>query len=154
MAWVDPRNRFSDTIPRVPSGGAIFFFLYMVTSNINGQKQKINDLKHFTDFWLNSQLDILVIQCYAPGHSRFNPIERYWSYLTKWLVGVVLPVDLNGVIPSESDSESWNIILNNAATMCARFWNGKKVDGHKVTAEPFTSDSSLIEDMKKTPITP
>ena len=101
-------------------------------------------------FWLNSQLDILVIQCYAPGHSRFNPIERYWSYLTKWLVGVVLPVDLNGVIPSESDSESWNIILNNAATMCALFWNVKKVDGHKVTAERFTSDSSLIEAMKKT----
>ena len=68
------------------------------------------------------------------------------DHLTKWLVGVVLLVDLNGVIPSESDSESWNIILNNDATMCARFWNGKKVDGHKVTAEPFTSDSSLIED--------
>ena len=39
--------------------------------------------------WKNLKLDSLVIQCYAPGHSRFNPIERSWSFLTKKIIRVV-----------------------------------------------------------------
>ena len=33
--------------------------------------------------------------------------------------------------------------------MCAHLWYGKKVDGRRVTAEPFTSDILLIEDIKE-----
>ena len=36
--------------------------------------------------WMNLKLDTLVVQCYAPGHSRFNPIERTWSYLTNQII--------------------------------------------------------------------
>ena len=47
------------------------------------------------------------------------------------------------VLSQENLIESWNIVLNNAATMCACFWNGEKVDGHRVTPEPFTFDNLL-----------
>ena len=30
--------------------------------------------------WEDMKLDSLIIQCYAPEHSRFNPIERTWSF--------------------------------------------------------------------------
>ena len=55
--------------------------------------------------WKNLKLDVLIVQCYAPGHSRFNPIERSWSQLTNWLVGVTLPDDLSGRIPKDNDAE-------------------------------------------------
>lgn len=33
--------------------------------------------------WKNLMLDTMIVQCYAPQHSRFNPIERCWSFLTQ-----------------------------------------------------------------------
>ena len=99
-------------------------------------------------FWLNNALDILVVQCYAPGHSRFNPIERAWSFLTKWLVGVTLPADIDGNVPKDDDDEGWSKVLDNAAHMCTKFWNGKSVNGHKIFAKPFYSSSPEIPALK------
>ena len=100
-------------------------------------------------FWKEMKLDMLVVQCYAPHHSRFNPIERYWSPLTKWLVGVTFPVELNGAVPNETDAESWNTVLNEAANTCAKFWNNKKVDGHTIHAKPFSATNSSLSDLKE-----
>ena len=101
-------------------------------------------------FWLRLELDIVVIQSYAPGHSRFNPIERYWSQLTKWLVGVTFPVDLNGVVPCDDDKESWNVVLDCAAETCTKYWNSKKITSNKVAAKTFLTSNPLVADLKAT----
>ena len=98
--------------------------------------------------WRNLKLDTLILQCYAPGHSRFNPIERSWSQLTKWLTSVVLPVDICGETPKENDEEGWLKILDMATSLCARFWDGKKYNGFTVNALPFLSNNRNIDELK------
>ena len=80
----------------------------------------------FGFLWEFLKLDTLTIQCYAPGHSRFNPIERSWSLLTKLIVGVILPVEipeLDYIIPKDNDDEKWGIILDKAVEECGKFWH-------------------------------
>jgi len=102
--------------------------------------------------WLNAKLDVLVVQCYAPGHSRFNPIERTWSFLTAKITGVILPDDINGKVPTVNDNDAWLKVLDNAAVLCSRFWNDKVYNDFKIKAKPFLSDHPLIEPIKKTHI--
>ena len=74
----------------------------------------IINLMVFGLLWELLQLDTLVIQCYAPGHSRFNPIERSWSLLTKWIVGVIIPVEipeLGYVVPKETNLKNGTLCL-------------------------------------------
>ena len=93
---------------------------------------------------------MIVLQCYAPGHSRFNPIERYWSPLTKWLVGVTLPVEnSDGVIPADNDTEAWKSILDDASIICAKFWNRRFIDSNKVVARNLKSDDPSIGNIKE-----
>ena len=64
--------------------------------------KRVLNLMVFGSLWQSLRLDSFTIQSYAPGHSRFNPIERSWSILTKLIVGVVLPVEveeLDFVVP-------------------------------------------------------
>ena len=80
-----------------------------------GPFKGIINLMTFGFLWEFLKLDTLIIQCYAPGHSRFNSIERTWSLLTKCIVSVVLPVqieELNYVVPKDSEHEKWNVILD------------------------------------------
>ncbi|XP_057291292.1 uncharacterized protein LOC130613938 isoform X3 [Hydractinia symbiolongicarpus] len=98
--------------------------------------------------WLNLRLDCLIVQCYAPGHSRFNPIERCWSFLTQQLVGVTLPVEVDGKTPNPNDSEKWLNVLDNAATVCSKFWNNKIYDGFPIKVETFLSTNPLLKDIK------
>ena len=100
--------------------------------------------------WKNSSLDVLILQCYAPGHSRFNPIERSWSQLTKWLVGVILPVDIDGEVPKENDDAKWNQVLDRAAVLCSKFWHGKFYAGFRLTVNTFLSDNRLVGQLKST----
>ena len=57
--------------------------------------------------WLKAELDVLVIQCYAPGHSRYNPIERTWSFLTAKIAGVILPDDINDQTMTKGGWKFW-----------------------------------------------
>ena len=110
----------------------------------------IMNLLTFGNFWKTSKLDIFVLQCYAPGHSRFNPIERTWSQLTKLLVGVVLPVqipELNYIVPKDGDNEKWNIILDNAVRECSKFWQGRLYDGFPINVYPFLSNNITLDDL-------
>jgi len=100
--------------------------------------------------WEQLQLDTLVVQCFAPGHSRFNPIERLWSHLTKLLTTVVLPADIAGVVPKENDVEGWNAVLDQATDLCSRFWNGKKYDGFPIRTFLFLSDNPKVKQIKLT----
>ena len=46
--------------------------------------------------WHDGNYDLMVSACYAPGLSRYNPIEHLWSPCSKWLAGVSLPACLPG----------------------------------------------------------
>ena len=101
--------------------------------------------------WQHLRLDTLVIQCFAAGHSRFNPIERSWSYLTQCLISVELQVEIEELgfkIPAEGDDDKWNIILNKAVDDCGKFWHGKKWDSFPISVYPFYSDDPIIPDIK------
>jgi len=59
----------------------------------------VGNLMSLGMLWKELQLDTLTVQCYAPGMSRFNPIERLWSFLNAKIVTVTLPDDLAGEKP-------------------------------------------------------
>lgn len=97
-------------------------------------------------------MDSLIVQCYAPGHSRFNPIERSWSYLTKQIVGVTLPDTIEGVVPAAGDDETWHKVLDNATIKCTKFWHNKHYAGFQITVESVLSSSDpIIPHIKATP---
>ena len=56
------------------------------------------NLISFGRLWKDLGYEFLLLCCYAPGHSRFNPIERVWVPLSRWLCGVTLPI----LLPDES----------------------------------------------------
>ena len=89
--------------------------------NLVRQKQKLNPIWNLIDvadggrnwsfkgienfismglMWADLELDTLVVQCYAPGHSRFNPIERLWSFLTKKIATLTVPDTLMVLLPN------------------------------------------------------
>ena len=100
--------------------------------------------------WRNLNLDTFIIQCYAPGHSRFNPIERTWSFLTNKIATVILPDDIDGVTPSLDDNEGWMKVLDNAAEICSRFWDKKWYNGFQIKVENFKSTNPIIPHIKNT----
>ena len=99
---------------------------------------------------MNLKLDTFIVQCYAPGHSRFNPIERTWSYLTNRIVTVTLPDHIDGVKPAFNDCLGWMKVLDNAVDICARFWHERKYDGVPFLVETFKSDNYLVPHLKNT----
>ena len=104
----------------------------------------------FGSVWKSLKLDTLVVQSYAPGHSRFNPIERTWSLLTKLVVGVILPVEieeLDFVTPKPNENEKWDKVMDNAINSLSKFWHGRKYDGFPITVSPFFSNDEAIENL-------
>ena len=100
--------------------------------------------------WTNARLDTLIVQCYAPGHSRFNPIERSWSFLTNKIIGVILPDEIDGKVPQPGDSVAWMKVLDNATITCSKFWDKKVYAGYPISTETFLSDNPLIPAIKST----
>ncbi len=108
----------------------------------------------FGKLWRDLGLDSLILTCYAAGHSRFNAIERSLVTLTKWLTGVVLPLAVkenNFAIPRPNEDEKWRLALDNAVEQCARFWDGKILDGCKGAVDRLLSSDAKIEEIKKIP---
>lgn len=58
------------------------------------------NLINYVRLWKNLKMDVLFLICYAPGHSRFNPIEHCWATLSKELTGVTLPISVSEDVPS------------------------------------------------------
>jgi len=78
-----------------------------------------------------------VVQCYAPGHSRFNPIERTWSYLTNKIATTTLPDEVDEKKPGKNDEHGWLKVLDNAVETCSKFWDKKKYNGFPIKVERF-----------------
>ena len=98
--------------------------------------------------WKDLNLDSLVINCYAPGHSRFNPIERSWSFLTNKITTVILPDNIDGVTPNYNDDAGWVKVLDNTVDVCSRFWDKKLYYGFPISVETFKSDNPNIPQIK------
>ena len=99
----------------------------------------------FGRLWRYLNLDVLVGQCYAPGCSRFNPIERSWAYLTQCLVSVELEVEIEeNNYETPDTNEKWDIVLDKAVLDCGRFWHGKTLDSFPITVYPFLSSDTYL----------
>ena len=102
-------------------------------------------------------LDVLILTCYAPGHSKFNSIEHCWAPLSRMLTGVTLPISLEEISPWEKTnlSEQERLqqkgrVLNHAIETCKKYWHGKKYDSFpiEVVSVPC-QDVSPLESRQK-----
>ena len=92
--------------------------------------------------WRDGNYDLLVSACYAPGLSRYNPIEHLWSPCLKWLAGVSLPACLRDEcsapalqsLSTEELARKEKQVFSNALDVLDGYWNGKIHDGFQVTS--------------------
>jgi len=99
--------------------------------------------------WRDLRLDTLVVQCYAPGHSRFNPIERTWAFLTNRIATVTLPDIIDGIKPAVTDESGWLKVLDEAVDISAAFWNDKYYSGFPITVNSLKSDDEILPVIKR-----
>lgn len=93
-------------------------------------------------FWEEQKLDALICVSYAPGHSRFNPIERMFSRLTDLLQGVI--IDLNSSFTNTSQQ------LDMALMELCKYWNDKSYCGYKIDCRPmFSVNGNAFEGHEK-----
>ena len=100
-------------------------------------------LKSLTTFialgqlWKEKALDALLVMTYAPGLSKYNPIEWQWAPRSRDLSGIILPVCLPG--DSEPPAKQTDLIIEQreekqkavhkaAAQQLCQIWNGKSYD--------------------------
>lgn len=115
------------------------------------------NLINYGRLWKHLKLDVLVLTCHAPGHSRFNPIEHCWAPLSKELTGVTLTISLCEDVPSPrvenclSDEERLKQkgeVLNHAIETCKKYWHNKRYDSFpiKVVSVPCKGYTPLKRD--------
>ena len=80
-------------------------------------------------FWEELKLDALIWVSYAPGHSRFNPIERMFSRLTDLLQGVIIDLD-----PSFKETSQQ---LDMALIELCKYWKNKSYCNYKIDCRPM-----------------
>jgi len=66
--------------------------------------------------WKALDLDLLVIGRNAPGDSKWNPIERLWSYITTKLAGLVIPDFGTELEDDEADEAGIKFLIDSALT--------------------------------------
>ena len=49
------------------------------------------NILNFGRIWKKLNLEALILVSYAPGASKYNPIERCWGYLNDCIVGSHVP---------------------------------------------------------------
>ena len=103
--------------------------------------------------WRDSSLDGLLLVSFAPGQSKFNPIERQWAPRSRDLSGVELQASLPGEeqppssqtgLSQEERTTKQKQVHDIAVEDVCSFWNGKTYDGFPVTphAKLCPSDDS------------
>jgi hypothetical protein len=78
------------------------------------------------------KLDYLLLVSYAPGDSKFNPIEHSWAPITIWWSGLVLPA------PAHQPTEA---VMNNAMNTLQASLNDKSYDGFPITTSYIACES-------------
>ncbi len=91
---------------------------------------------YFGRLWEDENVDMLVVATYAPGFSRYNPIEHIWAPCSKALAGV----SLDSILPGEdkgpcqqrlSDvdrNEKERVLFDNALEQLNGYWDNKVHD--------------------------
>ncbi|CAF4579955.1 unnamed protein product [Rotaria sp. Silwood2] len=88
--------------------------------------------------WEEQRLDALIWVSYAPGHSRFNPIERMFSRLTDLLQGVIIDLDTS----FKDKSQQMDVAL---IDLC-KYWNNTSYCNYKIDCRPmFSVNANLFE---------
>ncbi|CAF1154550.1 unnamed protein product [Rotaria sordida] len=82
-------------------------------------------------FWEENKLDALIWVSYAPGNSRYNPIERMFSHLTDLIANVTIDLD-----PAFSTINSQ---LDSALVDLNKYWHNKRYDKFKIDCRPVFS---------------
>ena len=111
-------------------------------------KSNVNEffLSHLQE---DKNLDMLVAVSFAPGQSRFNPVEHLWASCSHWLARVSLSPCFR-LVPSPSRSHvfysmSLHIdvhmllaakaqVFTNALASLNSYWEGKVHDSFRVTS--------------------
>ena len=104
--------------------------------------------------WETLALDYLLITSYAPGDSKFNPIEHAWAPITLWCSGLVLHNTLKGertcpnkqVIPQEVKDSKNKKVFENAMDKLKTVLDGRKYDGHTTTVKTIAVEEESEED--------
>ena len=145
---LDHLNDLADVILKNPSMDKPV--LALVTDGGPDWSPKFNLNQFFLGrFWKENNLDMIICCCYAPGLSRYNPIEHKWSPCSKWLAGVSIPACLPGEsmppakqsLGTEDKLKKENEVFDNALDIIQCYWNGKVHDDFKVTSVPVKSDT-------------
>ena len=97
--------------------------------------------------WDKLELDYLLVTSYAPGDSKFNPIEHAWAPLTMWCSVFVLHNTLEGegLCPNRQTTLSEeryqkNIrVFDAAMSKVASVLGGRHYDGYPVSVRPVSS---------------
>jgi len=85
----------------------------------------------FGYLWKTLNLDLLAIGRNAPGDSKWNPIERLWSYITAKLAGLVVPDFGKEMEDDEADEAGIKFLIDSAMT-------NLKYDGFDVVTVPVS----------------
>jgi hypothetical protein len=114
--------------------------------NINGRHFK--NILEYALLFKGLNLDYFSIRCYAPGQSKYNPVERAMSSFSGRLKGVVLPYNTHGNHLSSGKKSISNIDLakknfSTAAEKLKGFWQKDDYLGKPVLfkyVEPSQND--------------
>ena len=105
--------------------------------------------------WETMDLDYLLLTSYAPGNSKFNPIEHAWAPITRWCSGLVLQNSLEGestwpnkqnISQEEKDEKNKEVFLV-ALNKLKSILNGQEFDGHAITIKTVTVGEDACDDV-------
>ena len=105
--------------------------------------------------WETMDLDYLLLTSYAPGNSKFNPIEHAWAPITRWCSGLVLQNSLEGestcpnkqnISQEEKDEKNKEVFLV-ALNKLKSILNGQEFDGHAITIKTVIIREDACDDV-------
>ena len=140
-------NHYDDLLPLVKKIQREEGKNALIVTCDNGPDWKKNSIKVFFcmgRLWRDTHLDYLCMTSYAPGDSKFNPIEHAWSPVTIWMVGLLLLNSLPENHPLKGTDNEKNAILDQAITDVKSCLSNKDFDGFPVNVYEVPSTASHI----------
>ena len=109
--------------------------------------------------WKRTCLDVVIVMTYAPGQSKYNPIERQWAPRSRDLSGLILSACVPGEdkpptqqanLTEEQKTQKQKAVHREAIVQLCSIWNQRTYDGYKVTAlaipNPEEDESAELEE--------
>ena len=101
--------------------------------------------------WHDTNLDLLITECYAPGSSALNMIKHALSPLANMLTRVTLLIVLDGEskppclqkeLSTEEHQEKEKLVFDQAIRVLKSYWDGKFFDGIPVSNKAYIVTTS------------